>query len=605
MSFIESGTFFESDLSGEPELLANAERRVRNLMWTVSGDYTLDTNPDVKSYAHSKYISLYDALRQGAFARFFDKNEFSLYLVKKIFCGADEQPLTDLAQLAVDAASFPRAAAERPGTTELRVRAFSDLLDHSFHKMSTSLPGRLKIAWIRSCLYGDMGGEKQIRESVSLLRSLENTDSTAAIIRVTDLLYNQLIDRSFEKKQGSLEKVLAVTLEDLREFDWGDFLKEEISEDDLEAYLKQMNQAVQTLSEEPDEKQEKPKEAKRKIIVIDEKAAAKMYSYMELNFGRSYLNAEEQKRRNARLCRGAHADCSLYYTEGILKNPVLSNAQYVNARRLVQKNELHFRNHYHSIVRSSEQLSDELRRTLHRRSEPETMNAYAGRIVPNRLWQIGRLNTPGPLFKKTQRHLSSDFAVDILIDASGSQRDRQSEIAMQAFIIAEALCQNQIPLQVSSFCTFWDYTVLQRFREYDAPRQENRQLLNYVTSSNNRDGLAFRAVGDSLLSRPEEGKILIVLSDGKPNDIIVNRPNSRNPRPYYGEYAIRDTAREVRALRASGVYVLGVFTGKESDLTAEKKIFGRDFTYIRSIRNFARVVAHYLRRLLEEDGAYF
>ncbi|MCD7882217.1 MAG: nitric oxide reductase activation protein [Lachnospiraceae bacterium] len=605
MSLTESGTFYESDFLSDSDPSANADRRVRNLMWTVSGDYSLDTNPDVKSYAQSKYISLYDALRQGAFARFFDKNEFSLYLVKKIYCGASEQPLTDLAQLAVDAASYSRAAAERPGAVELRARAFSDLLDHSFHKMSASLPGRVKIAWIRHCLFNDLGGEKQIRESVALLQSLENTDSTAAIIRVTDTLYNQLIDRSFEKKHGGLATILAVTLEDLREFDWGDFLKEELSDDDLEAYLQQMNQAVQTLSEEPDEKQEKPTEAKRKIIVIDEKAAAKMYSYMELNFGRSYLNAEAQKRINAKLCRGAHADCSLYYTEGILKNPVLSNAQYVNARRLVQKNELHFRNHQHLIRQSSEQLFDELRRTLHRRSEPETINAYAGTIVPNRLWQVGRLDTPGPLFHKTLRHLNSDFAVDILIDASGSQRDRQSEIAMQAYIIAEALCLNQIPLQVTSFCTFWDYTVLQRFREYDAPRQENRQLLNYVTSSNNRDGLAIRAVGDSLLSRPEEGKILIVLSDGKPNDIIVNRPNSRNPHPYCGDYAIRDTAREIRALRAAGVCVLGVFTGKEADLMAEKKIFGKDFTYIRSISSFARVVARYLHRLLEEDGSYF
>jgi len=200
MSLIESGAFNGSDFLSEPETFANADRRVRNLMWTVSGDYTLDTSPDVKSYAQSKYISLYDALRQGAFARFFDKNEFSLYLVKKIYCGADEQPLTDLAQLAIDAASFPRAAAERPGAAELRTRAFSDLLDHSFHKMSASLPGRVKISWIRTFLSGDDDGEKQIRESVRLLRSLENADSTAAIIRVTDLLYNQLIDRSFEKK---------------------------------------------------------------------------------------------------------------------------------------------------------------------------------------------------------------------------------------------------------------------------------------------------------------------------------------------------------------------------------------------------------------------
>ena len=109
-----------------------------------------------------------------------------------------------------------------------------------------------------------------------------------------------------------------------------------------------------------------------------------------------------------------------------------------------------------------------------------------------------------------------------------------------------------------------------------------------------------RAAGDGLLARPEEGKILIVLSDGRPNDIIVNRPNSHNPQPYYGEYAVKDTAYEIRKLRSQGVYVLGVFAGREKDLAAEKKIFGRDFAYIRDIQNFSRVTGRYLRRLLEE-----
>ena len=147
----------------------------------------------------------------------------------------------------------------------------------------------------------------------------------------------------------------------------------------------------------------------------------------------------------------------------------------------------------------------------------------------------------------------------ILMDASGSQRDRQGQVALQAYIISEALSCNQVPHRIMSFCSFWDYTVLQRFREYDAPRSENRKILDYTTSANNRDGLAIRAAGDGLLARPEEGKILIVLSDGRPNDIIVNRPNSHNPQPYYGEYAVKDTAYEIRKLRSQGVYVLGVF----------------------------------------------
>ena len=46
-----------------------AENRVRNLMWTVSGNYSLDTKLDMDSFERSKYISLYDAVKQGAFAK--------------------------------------------------------------------------------------------------------------------------------------------------------------------------------------------------------------------------------------------------------------------------------------------------------------------------------------------------------------------------------------------------------------------------------------------------------------------------------------------------------------------------------------------------------
>ena len=40
------------------------ENRIRNLMWTISGDYDLDTKPDVTSFYKSKYISIYDAIKQ-------------------------------------------------------------------------------------------------------------------------------------------------------------------------------------------------------------------------------------------------------------------------------------------------------------------------------------------------------------------------------------------------------------------------------------------------------------------------------------------------------------------------------------------------------------
>ena len=47
--------------------------------------------------------------------------------------------------------------------------------------------------------------------------------------------------------------------------------------------------------------------------------------------------------------------------------------------------------------------------------------------------------------------------------------------------------------------------------------------------------------------------------------------------------------------------MLGVFAGKEQDLQAEKKIFGKDFAYIRDIRNFSNVVGQYLQKILRTN----
>ena len=234
------------------------------------------------------------------------------------------------------------------------------------------------------------------------------------------------------------------------------------------------------------------------------------------------------------------------------------------------------------------------------KSETQEVLSDRGTIIPSRLWRVGR-SSEANLFRRELKSDASDFVVDVLIDASGSQMVRQGDVALQAYIISEALSNVELPHRVMSFCTFWDYTILHRFREYDDPQSANENIFNYVTSSNNRDGLAIKTVGYGLLQRPEEKKILIVLSDGKPYDVIVNRPHAKNPEPYMGKYAIHDTATEIRHLRNQGVSVLGVFAGEEKDLATEKKIFGKDFAYIRDISNFSKIVGRYLIKQLDSD----
>ena len=566
------------------------ENRIRNLLWTVSGDYQLDMKPDVSLFLRSKAIALYDGIKQGALARYYDKDMLGLYLVKKIFLQAGENELTFVAQLCIEEAIGDKICEERPGIRDMQRQCMEDILEQEFDILPDlrDIPGRLKVAVLRRRLNnGEWHVEKKLQPFMELIERAGNSTDTLELIRVIDELYNRLMDPNFESMHGTLEQVLAVTMEDLTEYSWEDFLSEEMYEEVLESYAEQLTNSVSGLensavTEEMEEKRQK----KRSVKVVTPEMLEKAYTYVELNYGKSYLSEAEEKKINYQMCRGIHSDCSLYFTEGILKNPVKSNYQYEYAKRLRNKNIWLYHDKHRIVKHNITVLTETLRKSLVLRSETQTVLSDRGMIVPSRLWRIGRTND-AKLFQQELKGEISDFVVDVLIDASGSQMKRQGDVALQAYIISEALSNVDIPYRVMSFCTFWDYTIMHRFRRYDDPRSENDNIFNYVTSSNNRDGLAIRTAGYDLLQREEEKKIMIILSDGRPYDVIINRPNAKNPEPYQGKAAIADTATEVRRLRNLDVSVLGVFAGEEKDLATEKKIFGKDFAYIRDIANFS------------------
>lgn len=581
------------------------ENRIRNLLWTVSGDYQLDMKPDVSLFLRSKAIALYDGIKQGALARYYDKDMLGLYLVKKIFLQAGENELTFVAQLCIEEAIGDKICEERPGIRDMQRQCMEDILEQEFDILPDlrDIPGRLKVAVLRRRLNnGEWHVEKKLQPFMELIERAGNSTDTRELIRAIDELYNRLMDPDFESMHGTLEQVLAVTMEDLTEYSWEDFLSEEMYEEVLESYAEQLTNSVSGLensavTEEMEEKRQK----KRSVKVVTPEMLEKAYTYVELNYGKSYLSEAEEKKINYQMCRGIHSDCSLYFTEGILKNPVKSNYQYEYAKRLRNKNIWLYHDKHRIVKHNITVLTETLRKSLVLRSETQTVLSDRGMIVPSRLWRIGRTND-AKLFQQELKGEISDFVVDVLIDASGSQMKRQGDVALQAYIISEALSNVDIPHRVMSFCTFWDYTIMHRFRRYDDPRSENDNIFNYVTSSNNRDGLAIRTAGYDLLQREEEKKIMIILSDGRPYDVIINRPNAKNTEPYQGKAAIADTATEVRRLRNLDVSVLGVFAGEEKDLATEKKIFGKDFAYIRDIANFSKIVGRYLTKQLEIDG---
>ena len=63
---------------------------------------------------------------------------------------------------------------------------------------------------------------------------------------------------------------------------------------------------------------------------------------------------------------------------------------------------------------------------------------------------------------------------------------------------------------------------------------------------------------------------------------------------------MKDTAYEVRRARNQGIFVIGIFVGNE-ELSVEKRIYGKDFAYIRNISNFSRMIGTFLRRQIDME----
>ena len=89
-----------------------------------------------------------------------------------------------------------------------------------------------------------------------------------SLIRIIDTVYNEVADPDFSKK-ATLEQVLAVTMEDLTEFDWHDYLSEEMYEDALESYMEQLTSNVAGMENvDVTREMEEERQSKQKITVL-------------------------------------------------------------------------------------------------------------------------------------------------------------------------------------------------------------------------------------------------------------------------------------------------------------------------------------------------
>ena len=320
---------------------------------------------------------------------------------------------------------------------------------------------------------------------------------------------------------------------------------------------------------------------------------AELRAFMEAKYGKSAYDRRETAELERSVCTGNHAACHILVTRGEKGSAKIQNGFEALKRekeaKQIAANRRFFTDHLAERRTAIDRLTGKIQNSVLLHLQPSPVRSDSGELEGGRSWRAVRLND-GRVFTRVEQGDTGDLSVDILLDASTSQKYRQEIVSNQGYIIAESHNRCNIPCRVMSFCSMTGYTILRIYREYLETNADDR-IFDYVSNGCNRDGLAIRTAHRLMEKERYDHKILIVLSDAKPNDVVrMKQKEDGEYVNYEAREGIRDTAFEVRSARADGIAVICVFTGDDEDVPSAKLIYGRDFARIQSLDKLADTV---------------
>lgn len=347
--------------------------------------------------------------------------------------------------------------------------------------------------------------------------------------------------------------------------------------------------------------EEKNKDMDRHLILLnaDKEGYHGSDEFIEDFYGKSVFPEMRVKSLEKKLATGVHAGKFLYFTKGVYTDSPNAKFYKKNRDEVFSKNKDYIEKNLAINNRSIKELAQTIKNSIANYEDFADVSKAYGIVDSTKAWKASVLKDFN-IFDNVENDDVSTFKVDLLLDSSASQRNRQEVIANQAYIIENAMDEVGIPIRVMSFSTLRDHTVFNLFRDYNE-KHNNKEIFKYFASGSNRDGLAFKVLNELIdKTKDNEKHIVIILSDGKPNDekANINTVKLLEKEQYVGDVAVNDTAKEIRNIKNEEVSVLGVFTGEDEDIENGKLIYGSDFCRITSLENFSKIVSIFMKNTI-------
>lgn len=182
-----------------------------------------------------------------------------------------------------------------------------------------------------------------------------------------------------------------------------------------------------------------------------------------------------------------------------------------------------------------------------------------------------------------------DMAVSVLVDQSGSMYGQRMGAAMKATMLLHDFAERvHVPVAVYGHnVTMHGRVNLFVYTDFlKAGKRDKYRLAKLSTGGCNRDGAALEVVANLLNARPERTKLLIIISDGKPNDDS-----------YGGDSAAKDIKDIVARNRRRGVEIVAAAIGDDKEYL--KKIYGDQFLDITDLSTFPKAMVKIVKKRLK------
>ncbi|WP_409969298.1 VWA domain-containing protein [Bengtsoniella intestinalis] len=244
---------------------------------------------------------------------------------------------------------------------------------------------------------------------------------------------------------------------------------------------------------------------------------------------------------------------------------------------------------YNAIAKPLLHISKQLQRSvLQQLQDRQRGGKQTGLYLGRRLDTHALPRRDGRIFcKSSLPNETPELSVGLLVDESGSMcsRDRIT-YARAASIILYDFCKSlNIPILIYGHSTgsgvdLYSYAEFESYKGDDCYR-----LMDMSSRGCNRDGAALRYVAERLFARPEEVKILVLISDGQPSD-----------GGYYGTAAEEDLRGIKHEYKRKGVQLIAAAIGDDKE--SLERIYGDSFMDISDLNRLPVLLSSRIKQFI-------